>query len=216
MNSEDTTITQTNDKEHQQQVMNTVFYDGLWQKIHESIVLDLCQEFDQAMEALSIACVQKETTHPSKSLQTDNSCADILLSASDKWEISNPSQSTKSDDEYDEEIISEKFWIDVQLKWGEFNVSDITEYTRSKFMEYTSDNMSIYPSATGCVIGIDLANDTYSAFGNWFTGCKELIQNAMNKIMKVNSALSVLRDRIRKDLPDQSKTFEKNFTFLPH
>jgi pre-mRNA-processing factor 8 len=28
---------------------------------------------------------------------------------------------------------------------------------RAKFLDYTTDNMSIYPSPYGCMIGIDLA-----------------------------------------------------------
>ena len=40
----------------------------------------------------------------------------------------------------------------------------------------------------------------YSAFGNWFPGCKPLIQQSMAKIMKANPALYVLRERIRKAL----------------
>lgn len=39
-----------------------------------------------------------------------------------------------------------------------------------------------------------------SAYGNWFPGCKPLIQQAMAKIMKANPALYVLRERIRKAL----------------
>ncbi|RXH89928.1 hypothetical protein DVH24_032285 [Malus domestica] len=50
------------------------------------------------------------------------------------------------------------------------------------------------------VIGIDLAYNLYSSFGNWFPGLKPLLQRAMNKIMKSNPALYVLRERIRKGL----------------
>ncbi|VEL40077.1 unnamed protein product [Protopolystoma xenopodis] len=38
------------------------------------------------------------------------------------------------------------------------------------------------------------------AYGNWFPGCKPLVQQAMVKIMKANPALYVLRERIRKAL----------------
>ena len=40
----------------------------------------------------------------------------------------------------------------------------------------------------------------HSAYGNWFPGSKTLIQQAMAKIMKANTALYVLRERIRKGL----------------
>jgi pre-mRNA-processing factor 8 len=60
--------------------------------------------------------------------------------------------------------------------------------------------MSIYPSPTGVLIGLDLAYSVHSAFGNWFPGSKPLITQAMAKIMKSNPALYVLRERIRKAL----------------
>lgn len=37
----------------------------------------------------------------------------------------------------------------------------------------------------GVMIGLDLAYNLHSAFGNWFPGSKPLIAQAMNKIMKV-------------------------------
>jgi pre-mRNA-processing factor 8 len=63
-----------------------------------------------------------------------------------------------------------------------------------------SDSMSIYPSPTGVMIGMDLAYNLWSAYGNWFPGMKPLIQQAMAKIVKANPALHVLRERIRKGL----------------
>jgi pre-mRNA-processing factor 8 len=49
--------------------------------------------------------------------------------------------------------------------------------------------MSIYPSATGLMIGIDLAYNLHSAYGQYFPGLKTLMQQAMAKIMKSNPAL---------------------------
>lgn len=95
---------------------------------------------------------------------------------------------------------SNKFWIDVQLRWGDFDTHDIERYTRAKFLDYVSDSMSIYPSPTGVMIGMDLAYNLWSAYGNWFPGMKPLIQQAMAKIMKANPACHVLRERIRKGL----------------
>ena len=60
--------------------------------------------------------------------------------------------------------------------------------------------MSNYPSAAGVLIGIDLAYNLYSAYGNWFPGSKALIRQAMAKLIKANPALYVLRERIRKGL----------------
>lgn len=96
---------------------------------------------------------------------------------------------------------SNKYWIDVQLRWGDYDSHDIERYVRAKFLDYTTDNMSIYPSPTGVMIGVDLAYNLHSAFGNWFPGVKPLIIQAMAKIMKANPAMYVLRERIRKARP---------------
>ena len=107
---------------------------------------------------------------------------------------------------------SNKYWIDVQLCWGDYDSHDIEHYTQAKFMDYTTYSMSTYPSPIGVtsfhfffvldigfllranshhlvlsdvMIGLDLAYNLHSAFGNWFPGSKPLLQQAMNKIMKV-------------------------------
>jgi hypothetical protein len=36
---------------------------------------------------------------------------------------------------------SNKYWIDVQLRWGDFDTHDIERYTRAKFLDYVSDSM---------------------------------------------------------------------------
>ena len=67
------------------------FRAHLWQKIHESVVMDLCQVFDMELDSLEVDSVQKETIHPRKSYKMNSSCADILLFASFKWQVSKPS-----------------------------------------------------------------------------------------------------------------------------
>ena len=176
-----------------------IFRAHLWQKIHESVVMDLCQVFDQELDALEIETVQKETIHPRKSYKMNSSCADILLFAAYKWQISKPSLMGDGKDAFDQKT-SNKYWLDVQLRWGDFDSHDIERYTRAKFLDYTTDNMSIYPSPTGVMVGIDLAYNLHAAYGNWFPGAKPLVQQAMAKIMKANPALYVLRERVRKGL----------------
>eukprot|EP00392_Amoebophrya_sp_AT5.2_P007183 g7197.t1 len=177
-----------------------IFRAHLWQKIHESIVMDLCQVFDMELDTLEIEMVQKETIHPRKSYKMNSSCADILLFASHRWPISKPSLLTESKDVNDPGVVSQKYWVDVQLRWGDYDSHDIERYTRAKFLDYTTDNMSIYPSPTGVLLGIDIAYNLHSGFGNWFPGVKPLLHRAMNKIMKANPALYVLRERVRKGL----------------
>lgn len=154
--------------------------------------------FDQELDALEIETVHKETIHPRKSYKMNSSCADILLLAAYKWQVSKPSMLQDTKDTF--EGSTTKYWVDVQLRWGDFDSHDIERYTRAKFLDYTTDNMSIYPSPTGLLVGFDLAYNLYSAYGSWFPGVKPLMQQALAKIMKANPALYVLRERIRKGL----------------
>lgn len=188
-----------------------IFRAHLWQKIHESVVMDFCQVFDQELESLGIETVQKETIHPRKSYKMNSSCADILLFASNKWNVTRPSLLHDTKDTI-EPTTTNKFWLDIQLRYGDYDSHDIERYTRAKYLDYTQDSMSIYPSATGLMIGIDLAYNLYSAYGQYFPGLKVLVQQAMAKIMKANPALYVLRERIRKGL--QLYASESNQEFL--
>jgi len=161
--------------------------------------MDLCQVFDQELDALDVETVQKETIHPRKSYKMNSSCADVLLFAAyKKWPVSKPSLINDTKDNF--EGGTTKYWLDIQLRWGDFDSHDIDRYARAKFLDYTTDNMSIYPSPTGLLIAFDLAYNIYSAYGNWFPGVKPLMQQAMAKICKANPALYVLRERIRKGL----------------
>lgn len=176
-----------------------IFRAHLWQKIHESITMDIVQVFDQELDSLEIESVQKETIHPRKSYKMNSSCADLVLFAAYKWPVSKPSLLHDTKDDY-EGNTTNKYWIDIQLRWGDFDSHDIERYSRAKFLDYTTDNMSIYPSPTGCLLAIDLAYSLYSGYGNYIPGGKPLLQQAMAKIIKANPALYVLRERIRKGL----------------
>ena len=68
------------------------------------------------------------------------------------------------------------------MKWGDYDAHDIDWYSRAKYLDYTTDNnaMSIYPSPTGVLIGIDLAYNLHSAYGNYFPKLKPLLQTSMS------------------------------------
>ncbi|KAH3899328.1 probable Pre-mRNA-splicing factor 8 [Saccharomycodes ludwigii] len=176
-----------------------IFRAHLWQKIHESIVFDLCQILDGQMDVLGIEEVKKEVIHPRKSYKMNSSAADITLNSTSMWSVSKPSLLNESHDEFNE-IESDKLWIDVQLRYGDYDSHDISRYVRSKFLDYTTDNVSMYPSPAGVMIGIDLAYNMYDAYGNWSKGLKPVVQNSMATIMRANPSLYVLRERIRKGL----------------
>lgn len=176
-----------------------IFRAHLWQKIHESVIFDIASVLDQEMITLQIEGVQKESIHPRKSYKMNSSTADIVVMSNQRWSVCKPSLLHDSNDQMDF-ATTNKFWIDVQLRYGDYDSHDISRYTRAKFLDYTNDGVSVYPSSTGVMIGIDLAYNMYDAYGNWFPGLKPLVQQAMSKIMKNNPALFVLRERIRKGL----------------
>ena len=95
---------------------------------------------------------------------------------------------------------TDKFWIDVQLRWGDYDAHNIADYARSKFHEYTHDGRTMYPCPAGIVIAIDLAYNCYSAYGMWIPGMKRFLTTLMNVILRVNIQLTVLRDRMKRDL----------------
>uniref|UniRef100_A0A8R7TPH0 Uncharacterized protein n=1 Tax=Triticum urartu TaxID=4572 RepID=A0A8R7TPH0_TRIUA len=109
----------------------------------------------------------------------NSSCADVVFAA--HRQMSKPSLVSESKDVFDQKA-SNKHWIHVQPRWGDYDSHDIECYARAKFMDYMTDNLSIYRSPTGVMIGLDLAYNLHSAFGNWFPGLKPLLQQAMNKI----------------------------------
>lgn len=149
----------------------------------------------------------------------NSSCADIILFASFRWQVSKPCLLHENKENYDT-TTSNKFWIDVQLRWGDYDSHDIERYARTKFLDYTTDSISIYPSPTGCLIAVDLAYNMHSAYGNWFPGIRTLVLQAINKIMKANPAIYVLRERIRKGLqlyssePTEPYLNSQNYTDL--
>ncbi|KAJ7777721.1 hypothetical protein B0H14DRAFT_2271718, partial [Mycena olivaceomarginata] len=55
-------------------------------------------------------------------------CTNILLFSAYKWNISRLSLVTDVKDVLDG-TTSNKFWIDIQLRWGDFETRDIERYT---------------------------------------------------------------------------------------
>ena len=59
---------------------------------------------------------------------------------------------------------TQKYWLDVQLRWGDYDSHDVERYARAKFLDYTTDNMSIYPSPTGVLVAVDLVSFSFKLF----------------------------------------------------
>lgn len=178
-----------------------IFRGHLWQKIHQSLVLSICQKLEENSEFLNIQTVQKEHVHPRKAYMKNSSCSDISLFSHQLWPVCNPSPLYGFRDNYKLNVLkSDKFWIDIQLRWGDFDSHDIVRYSRSKFFDFTADKNCVYPSKFGIIISIDLVYNISSAFGHWFFGLKFIIENELLKIIKSNPSLSILRERIKKSL----------------
>ncbi|KAJ7055423.1 U5-snRNA binding site 2 of PrP8-domain-containing protein [Mycena amicta] len=157
-----------------------IFCAHLWQKIHESVVMDLCQVFDQELEPLQIKTVQKETILLRKSYKMNSSCADILLFSAYKWNISWPSLVTDVKDVLDG-TTSNKFWIDIQLRWGDFDA----RHPKIHLRQVPQLCLEHLPITHRCHDwNVDLAYNLWSAYGNWFPGMEPLIQQAMAKTIR--------------------------------
>ena len=73
-----------------------------------------------------------------------------------KWNVSRPSLLADSEDVMDS-TTTQKYWIAVQLRWGNYDSHDVERYAMAKFLDYNTDNMAIYHYPTGVLIAIDLA-----------------------------------------------------------
>lgn len=178
-----------------------IFRAHLWQKIHQSIVLNLCKSLEKNLIKLEISSIRKEQVHPRKSYKMNSSCADILLISKKILKISKPSLiSTKKKTNLFKGEISTKFWIDLQLRWGDFDSHDIERYARGKFLDFIVYQNGSYPCRYGVIITIDLSYNLFSGYGYGFPKLKELLNSECAKIVRGNSALYILRDRIRKSL----------------
>ena len=99
-----------------------IFRAHLWQKIHESVTMDIVQVFDQELDALEIESVQKETIHPRKSYKMNSSCADLVLFAAYKWPVSKPSLLHDTKDNYDDGNTSNKYFNIFQNDFSSSNM----------------------------------------------------------------------------------------------
>ncbi|MCH0629904.1 hypothetical protein JNB11_08040 [Kocuria palustris] len=175
-----------------------LFRGHLWQKIHELVVQDLCQVFDKEVDNLGIDMVEKQPIHPRKSYKMTLGEADVKVTLAFPWPVTLPS--LLLDDDTNATTTATKWWVDVQIRFGDYDSHDVLRYARAKYLDYTTDNISKYPLPFGVVVAIDLAYNCYDAFGNWPPGFKVLMQNALREITKLNPALAVYRERVRKGL----------------
>ena len=188
-----------------------IFRAHLWQKIHQSITLDLCRSLEIDLDKLMISSIQKEQVHPRKSYKMNSSCADIIFVSKRSWKIFKPSLLTPNVSKFKSQCdIGNIFWVDIQLRWGDFDSHDIERYVRGKFLDFTVYQNGLYPGKHGLIIGIDLSYNIFSGYGFEIFGLGQKIWTDLTKLMKSNSALYILRDRIRKGLQLYTSRFSES------
>lgn len=179
--------------------LTQLFRAHMWQKIHEMVVMDILQVMDDRQNELQIDAITKQEIHPRKSYKMNSSCADIVLVARDRWNVSDPTFYSDNSPKYSG-YSTTRLWIDVQLRWGDYDSHDIDRYTRGLFTAYTTDTQTLYPCETGIMVGIDLCYNEWTVYGTWIPGLQEVMAQAMKHIVNFNSAICALRERVRKAL----------------
>nr|UXY86768.1 splicing factor Prp8 [Cryptomonas paramecium] len=177
-----------------------IFRSYLWQKIHENIILDILKKLDVCISHFFVRNIQKEMIHPKKSYANSFSCADIILYPVSSWKIQRPCLLGNIDTTYFLGDYSDAFWLDLKLKWNNFDSHDIERASRVDFLSYTKNTKSIYPSKIGAIISIDLAYNIFSGYGYWFNNFNIFLHGMISRIMISNFSLHILRERIKKSL----------------
>lgn len=176
-----------------------IFSGSLWEKSHHAVVHDVASKLKDSAPQFGASSVTLQQQHPQKAYTFTSSSPDIILVSATRWPVS-LQQSCISDELSDEykQMTTSKFFIDIQLRWGNYDSHNIAEYARKKFREYSIAKMYSFPA--GVVIAIDLAYNCFSGFGYWIPNLKPFLVKLMNVIMKHNITLNTLRDRMKRDL----------------
>lgn len=176
-----------------------IFSGSLWEKSHAAVVNDVASKLKDSLLDLGAASVTLQQQHPQKSYTFTSSAADIVLASAARWSVSSKptSLSDEAGDVYQHNTTA-KYWVDVQLRWGNYDSHNIAEYARKKFYEYSTARM--YPFPAGIIVAIDLAYNCHSAFGYWIPEMKPFMSKLLPIIMKNNITLNTLRDRMKRDL----------------
>jgi pre-mRNA-processing factor 8 len=179
----------------------SLFSKHLWEKIHRSVVESLYTLFQtrEYVDMLHALDVRLEQTPPKKSFTLNDSCPDIVLEAVARWPLAKPSLLGNDNDAFSQQHTS-KFWVDVQLRWGDFDSHDVNQYAREKYVALMKNSAQRYPNPSGAVVVIDLAYNKAGAYGYWIPELKRIVQLAMAKIMKNDPALAAMRSRLHKQL----------------
>lgn len=157
-----------------------IFRNNLWMKIHESLVSDLKNNLKNYCDC------EIQKIFNKKSITFNKSCTDLLLIGN--FYVLSPNN---------ENIVNIKvLWIDVQLRWGSFTKHNSNKYAKVKYIEYITSGF--YPDEYGLVIVFDLCYNTVGFYG--YLDSKLMLSDILDKILKNNLSLHILRERLRKTL----------------
>lgn len=156
-----------------------IFSGSLWEKCHGAVVNDIASKLkdSDSMELLRSSSVALQQQHPQKSYTFTSSAPDIILTSAGRWAIcSKPSGLLdEQSDQFSKDTTTSNIFLDIQLRWGNFDSHNIAEYARRKFLEYSEAIPKVYPFPTGVVVAIDLAYNCHSAFGIWIPKKKKFL-----------------------------------------
>ncbi|KMV66279.1 U5 snRNP spliceosome subunit [Encephalitozoon cuniculi EcunIII-L] len=167
-----------------------IFRNQLWRRIHESVVGGLCDVFRKYCD------VKRLEVHGRKSYRLRSSCADILLSGD--FCVDSPISILEERD--GGSVRCSELWIDVQLRWGDYDKRNPHKYARTRFVECTADPQALYPVKNGFVVVLDLCYNTWSGYGNLNEELKTVLKSSMERIVVEDAMLHILRERLRKAL----------------
>ena len=188
-----------------------VFDKNRWSRTHQGIVEDMAKKIksEEYSDDLLLKNVSVPSRPPSKAFDYDTTAADIVLDARDLFYVSAPSLLTAPGDQYTHSTAH--FWIDVQLRWGDYDDHNIAAFARERYVTYT--NGGKYKTPAGIVVAFDLAYCSFSAYGNWFDGLKDRMAPLIASVNKGNMQLTELRDLVKRNLQLQtSNPTEANIT----
>lgn len=170
-----------------------IFRGHLWRKIHESVVADLCDAFRRHCD------VRRMEVHSKKSYRFGSSSADIVLCGNFYVHLPGSSLDSEGGDGSDVRNCKE-LWVDVQLRWGDYDKRDTDKYAKVRFTECVTDPLTRYPTDKGFVVALDLCYNTFSVYGNLSRELRLVLNTSMERIITDNVTLHILRERLRKAL----------------
>uniref|UniRef100_A0A0M3HZ85 MPN domain-containing protein n=1 Tax=Ascaris lumbricoides TaxID=6252 RepID=A0A0M3HZ85_ASCLU len=179
-----------------------IFRAHLWQKIHESVVMDLCQVYVGFQVQLDLTGIFMHGKIPTLKISL------IQIFRAHLWQKIHESVVMDLCQVFDQELDA----LEIQTVQKETihprksykmnsSCADILLFAQYKWHvsrpSLLADSKYVVPALFASFLQVVCI---CSAYGNWFPGMKPLIRQAMAKIIKANPAFYVLRERIRKGL----------------